>query len=258
MNDPADSLIGRVCLVTGAAQGLGLSIAEHLCRSGATVILADIQLEKAQAAAATLRAAGHTADALPVDISDVASAQEMVNQAIVQHGHVDVLINNAGLDFPTGFAWEMGAQHWNQIINVDLSGPWWCTMAVIPHMLARGSGRIIFISSISARVGSRDRRPESTELVAYNAAKSGLLGLTIGLSAQAESSGIRVNAIAPGPIGTGRPFTEAEWESYQSRQPLGVVGPEPVALACLYLIGPAGDWISGAVMNVSGGAWRGY
>jgi NAD(P)-dependent dehydrogenase (short-subunit alcohol dehydrogenase family) len=252
------SLSGRVCIVTGSAQGLGLSVAEHLCAAGASVIIADKQLEKACEAAARLVAAGHTAAAVPVDITLFESAQTMVTRAIELYGHIDVLVNNAGLDSPTGLAWELGPGHWKQVIDVDLTGQWWCTMAVLPHMISRRSGRIIFISSVSARTASPPGAPEETESLAYNTAKSGLIGLTIGLSAQVEASGILVNAIAPGPTGTGRPVSAEFWETYRARYPLGPGGPEPVALACLHLIGPGGDWISGAVLNVSGGRWRGY
>jgi NAD(P)-dependent dehydrogenase (short-subunit alcohol dehydrogenase family) len=159
------------------------------------------------------------------------------------------LVNNAGIDAPTGFAAELSREHWRDVIETDLTGPWWCTQSVIPHMIQRRSGRIIFISSRSWQSGS------ARLSVAYNAAKAGLVGLTIGLSAQLEPFGILVNAIAPGPTGTGRgPVSEAQdTEQY----PLGIRGPQPVAHACLYLARESGDWISGTVLNVSGGRWRG-
>lgn len=251
MFESAESLKNRVCLITGAAQGMGRSIAEHLCRAGASAVLADIQSDKAEAVAGDLRAAGHTADAVAVDVRKPESARAMAARSIDLHGRIDVLINNAGLDDPPGIAWELAPQHWIDIIDTNLSGQWWCTMAVLPHMLAKSSGRIIFVSSVSARRGGKSGS------VAYNASKAGLIGLTIGLSVQVESSGILVNAIAPGPTGTGRPMTQAEIEAYQEMYPMGIVGPEPVARACEYLIGPGGDWISGAVLNVSGGGWRG-
>jgi NAD(P)-dependent dehydrogenase (short-subunit alcohol dehydrogenase family) len=175
----------------------------------------------------------------------------MVDQAIALHGHVDALINNAGLDEPPGRAWELGPEHWIDVIDTNLSGQWWCTMAVLPHMLARRTGRIVFISSVSARRASRSGS------VAYNASKAGLIGLTIALSAQVETGGVLVNAIAPGPTGTGNIMTSSQLKAYEALYPLGVVGPEPVAHACGYLIGPGGDWLSGTVLNVSGGGWRG-
>jgi NAD(P)-dependent dehydrogenase (short-subunit alcohol dehydrogenase family) len=92
--------------------------------------------------------------------------------------------------------------------------------------------------------------------VAYNAAKAGINGLTIGLAKQLEPEGIRVNAVAPGPTGTGDPMTEAEIEADRRSFPIPIAGAQPVADACLHLAGPGGDWISGTVMNVSGGRWH--
>jgi NAD(P)-dependent dehydrogenase (short-subunit alcohol dehydrogenase family) len=246
------TLDGTVCIVTGAARGIGLSIAQHLAAAGGVVLLSDIQLDEAAAAAAELRSRGHQASALWVDIRQPESAERLIAGAIELYGHVDVLVNNAGLDAPSGRAWELDPSHWNEIIETDLSGGWWCTRAVVPHMIARHHGRIIFVSSISAR------RASASVSVAYNAAKAGLIGLTIGLSAQLEAEGILVNAIAPGPTGTGHAMTESELRAYEAAFPLGVVGPEPVALACLFLVGPGGNWISGTVLNISGGGWRGY
>jgi NAD(P)-dependent dehydrogenase (short-subunit alcohol dehydrogenase family) len=177
----------------------------------------------------------------------VAATAEMVESTLARFGSVDILVNVAGIDAPPGAAWEIDADHWREVIDVDLTGQWWCARAVLPHMMERGSGRIIFISSGSARVGDHDIS------VAYNAAKAGLIGLTIGLSVQLESSGILVNAVAPGSTGTGRPIDPETLATFADELPLGVGGPEPVAHACLYLARPSGDWVSGTVMNVSGG-----
>ena len=244
-------LHGTVALVTGAAQGIGRCIAEFLARDGAAVMLADIQATAVAEAARRMTDEGWNTAAVHADIADPGSALRMVEAAIERFGCVDVLINNAGIDAPPGRAWELGEDHWRRIIDVDLSGAWWCTRAVIPHMVARRAGRIIFISSVAARRGS----PGTS--IAYNAAKAGLIGLTIGLSVQLEGYGIRVNAIAPGPTGTGQAMTAEELVAYHAEYPLGLGGPEPVAQACLYLARPSGDWVSGAVLNVSGGRWRG-
>jgi NAD(P)-dependent dehydrogenase (short-subunit alcohol dehydrogenase family) len=244
-------LAGRVALVTGAAQGIGRSIARFLARDGAAVMLADIQATLVAAEAEELTREGGAAAAVPVDIAEPASAQRMVDATLARFGRVDVLVNNAGIDAPPGRAWELPEAHWRQIIDVDLSGAWWCTRAVIPHMIERRGGRIIFISSTSARRGS----PRIS--VAYNTAKAGLIGLTIALAVQLEPHGIRVNAIAPGATGTGQPMTAEEIRAYEAEYPLGLGGPEPVAHACLYLARGSGDWVSGAVLNVSGGRWRG-
>jgi NAD(P)-dependent dehydrogenase (short-subunit alcohol dehydrogenase family) len=246
------ALSGKVAIVTGAAQGIGRCIADFLASDGASVLLADIQEERAAESARSLRGRGLEADSTFVDIRDPNSARAMVARAIERFGQVDVLINDAALDAPPGSAWGITEEHWREVIDTNLSGAWWCTQAVLSHMMDRRSGRIVFISSGSARIGQHDIS------VAYNASKSALIGLTVGLSVQLEPFNILVNAIAPGPTGTGQPMSEEEREDHERRFPLGIGGPEPVAHACLYLARGSGDWISGAVLNVSGGWWRGF
>jgi NAD(P)-dependent dehydrogenase (short-subunit alcohol dehydrogenase family) len=250
--DLAADLDGCVAIVTGAAQGIGESIATFLAMAGASVFLADIQEERVGQVAERLRGAGHRTSSCRVDISDPRSASAMVASCLEEFGTVDVLVNNAGIDAPPGAAWEIPEEHWRRLIDANLSGAWWCTAAVLHPMMQQRSGRIVFISSGSARIG------DPGISVAYNASKAGLIGLTIGLSVHLEPFGILVNAIAPGYTGTGEPMTNEERSAYDAQHPLGIVGPEPVARACLYLASAGGDWITGAVLNVSGGWWRGW
>lgn len=245
------SLAGKTAIVTGGAQGIGRAIAEFFARDGASVMIADIQRDQADANAERLREEGHVVDTVEVDIADPAAARRMVGVTVERFGSIDILVNNAGIDAPARSAWEIDDAHWREIIDVDLSGAWWCTQAVLPHMLSRRAGRIIFISSVAARRGSK------TTSVAYSAAKAGLIGLTIGMSTQVEEYGVLVNAITPGPTGTGRLASAEEEEEYRRELPLGLGGPEPVAHACLYLARDSGAWISGTVLNVSGGRVRG-
>ena len=243
---------GSVAIVTGAAQGIGESIATFLANAGACVLLADIQRDRVDDVTRRLHARGHRAASCHVDVRDPRSASAMVELCLEEFGKVDVLINNAGIDAPPGAAWDIDEEHWRRLIDTNLSGAWWCTAAVLGPMKQQGSGRIVFISSGSARNG------DPSISVAYNASKAGLIGLTIGLSVHLEPFGILVNAIAPGYTGTGEPMTVEERAAYDAVHPLGIVGPEPVARACLYLASAGGDWITGAVLNVSGGWWRGW
>ena len=177
----------------------------------------------------------------------------MIDHAIEAMSGVDVLLNIGGIDCPFISCLEMDEAHWKQMIDTDLSGPWWVTRAVLPHMVERGSGRVVFISSICGRMAGEGVSP------AYSAAKAGLLGLVNQLSQEMEQKGVLVNAIAPGVIGTtGTPMEDAEIADYEAAHALGVGGPKPVSDAIQYLLSESGDWISGAVLNVSGGYLRGH
>ena len=245
-------LTDKAVIVTGAAGGIGRCVAKTFAQEGANLLLADIQDQKVQDLAAELnQEGGGQCIACAVDVVDSASLATMVKTAITKLGTVDVLIHCAGLDAPRANVWELNDDLWDRIIDVDLSSAWRCAKAVIGHMADRRSGRIIYIGSIAGR------RPSPTTAVAYNAAKAGLQGLTVGLAKQLEPHGILVNTIAPGSTGTGEPMTEAELEADHVNFPIRIQGAQPVADACLYLAGPGGSWISGTVLNISGGRWHG-
>ncbi|MBV9562260.1 MAG: SDR family oxidoreductase [Bradyrhizobium sp.] len=242
----------KIVIVTGAAGGIGACIAKHFAAAGATLLLADIQADHATAIAQEIAARGGRAASTPVDITDPDSARAMAAIAMRDYGRIDVLVACAGIDAPRGQAWSLADAHWRNVIDTDLSGAWWCAKAVIPSMIRARSGRMIFIGSVAGRRGSLGTS------VAYNAAKAGIAGLTFGLARQLEPHGILVNAVAPGPTGnTGEPMTDEEKAREAATYPLGLGGPEPVAHACLYLAGQGGNWISGTVLNVSGGRWQG-
>tara|TARA_B100000676_G_scaffold303279_1_gene353565 strand:- start:2888 stop:3616 length:729 start_codon:yes stop_codon:yes gene_type:complete len=240
------ALEGQHVVVTGAAQGIGECTARRLAERGCRLYLTDIQAEKVAGVATDLGAAHG-----PVDITEPERARAMINDAIVQLGHIDSLVNIAGIDGPDDDALEETEEHWRRIIDADLSGPWWVTRAVLPHMIERGRGRIVITSSITGVMGFSDFAPS------YHAAKAGLIGLTNGLSARFEADGILINAIVPGYIGTGRPMSQTEIYTYNSQHALGMGGPQPVADAVCYLLDDSGNWISGTVMNVTGGLLRG-
>ena len=242
----------RTVIVTGAAQGVGECIARTLARDGASLFLADIQQEKVAGVAASLRQEGVRVESTGVDIADPQQTDAMVSEALSAFGQVDGLVNNAALDAPPGLAWEIDEAHWRKLIDVNLNGAWWCIQSVLPHMRDRGSGKIVTISSISARFATPETSP------AYSAAKAGLIGMTISLSVQLEGQGILVNAITPGPTGnTGTPMPEDQKMLYEMMFPLGFGGSQPIADAVRFLLRSSGDWISGAALNVSGGVLRG-
>jgi NAD(P)-dependent dehydrogenase (short-subunit alcohol dehydrogenase family) len=241
-----------VAIVTGGAQGIGEAVARQLARDGARVVVADIQKEKALGVAESLRTNGFEALGCFLDLADPQSAHDMAAATLAEYGCIDALVNNGGIDAPPGAAWEIDEEHWRQLIDVDLTGQWWCTKAVLPAMMAQKSGRIVYVSSGSIFKGG------DYVSVAYCAAKSGLVGMTVGLSSQLEKYGILVNCLVPGPTGnTGVPMDPAEVPGFLATNPLGFGGTQPMSDALTYLLGSSGDWVSGTILNVSGGWVRG-
>lgn len=245
------TLKGRTAIVTGSAGGIGSCIARHFAAAGAAVMLADIRGEAAAEVARGIVEQGGIAAATAVDITLPASARAMAQTTLDRFGAIDVLVHAAGIDAPRGVAWEAEDEHWTRIVDADLNGAFWCAKAVLPHMIGKRAGRIIFISSVSAKIGHLDTS------VAYNAAKAGVVGLTIGLAKQLERHNVLVNAVAPGTTGTGEPMNAREIAEEAALYPLPVGGPEPVAHACLYLAQESGNWVSGSYLNVSGGRLHG-
>ncbi|RWI88947.1 SDR family NAD(P)-dependent oxidoreductase [Mesorhizobium sp.] len=244
---------GEVVIVTGSARGIGRAIATRVAQHGAHVVVADILREESEATAGQISAAGFAASAYFVDIGQPTSVNDLMESVLERHGRIDALVNNAGLDAPRGKAWEIDEAHWRHVIEIDLNGAWWCSRAVLPAMVKQKKGRIIFISSLAARLGSKNHSP------AYATAKAGLVGLTVSLSCQVEEFGILVNAITPGPTGnTGYPTADDVKRAYVLQQPLGFGGADPIADGVLYLLGQGGNWISGSVLNISGGLFRGF
>ena len=235
-------------LVTGAAQGIGEAVARHLVAStGASVALADIQLDRVTRVAETLGKKAYF-----VDIASAEAVHAAVSTVAEDLGGIDFLVNVAGIDAQFVAPASIDDEHWHRMIDVNLTGTWNMTKACLPLMIGQGAGRIINISSICGVV------PTPGVSAAYAAAKAGIIGLTMSLATELEGNGILVNAIAPGATGsTGHPMTDEQAQHYQDAQALGFGGPEPIARAVAYLLGEGGDWMSGTVLNVSGGFWRG-
>ncbi|MEI2416026.1 glucose 1-dehydrogenase [Orrella sp. JC864] len=243
----------KVAVVTGAARGIGLACAQRLSAAGYAVALADQPGPALEQAVQALRAQGRQALALAGDVSDHGAVQAQGQYVLAQWGHVDALVNNAGISQPKTLL-EISEAEWDRTIAVNLKGYFnWCK-ALAPAMLARRSGRIVNISSVSANTGAA---PSAVSKFAYCSAKAGVLGMTRGLAKELAPA-VAVNAICPGSIRTD--LTE---QLIQSRQddivrtiPLGRIGtPMDVAVVVEFLVTVEPNYMTGEVIDVDGGQW---
>jgi 3-oxoacyl-[acyl-carrier protein] reductase len=239
----------RVAIVTGAGGALGSAMATRLHADGLRVVLADVALDRARAVASGIDASGRRALAVGVDVADYASVEAMVTASVAWGGHVDVLVNNAGVSEPVSMTWEMPLADWDRTISIDLTGVFYGCRAVLPGMIERGWGRIVNISSIAGK----DARHNP---VAYAAAKAGVIGLTKAVAHEVAEKQILVNAITPGSIFTANwaPMSDEAMEEIRRRHSLNRFGrPEEVAALVSWLASDEVSFSTGAVFDISGG-----
>ncbi len=187
----SDALADRVILVTGASRGIGAAIAVACAEAGANVAVGYVQdTSGAEATVAAVRALGREAEAFPADVRDEAQVNAMIDAVLVRFGKVDGLVNNAGVIADHRVV-DMTIDEWRNVIDVDLTGAFLCSRAVLPAMLQRGSGSIVMIASRLGQIGFAG-------VAHYAAAKAGILGLTKSLAKEVGPEGVRVNAVAPG------------------------------------------------------------
>nr|MDT0663613.1 3-oxoacyl-ACP reductase FabG [Micromonospora sp. DSM 115978] len=245
---------GQTAVVTGGGSGIGRAIAHRLAEDGFAVAVLDLNTEAAERVAEEASQKGNRAVAFGgVDVSDRAQVDAAMQRIRETLGPVLVLVNNAGL---TGFKefMKITDESWNRIIAVNLNGPFYCTQAVVPDMVAAGWGRIVNISSSSAHSG----QPFMTH---YVASKAGVMGFTKALALELGPSGITVNTIPPGFVDTpmlrrneqkGR-FGQGI-EHHVERTPVRRAGlPEDIAAACAFLVSEEAGYVTGQVFGVNGG-----
>lgn len=244
------SLDGKVALVTGAAQGIGYGIAERFGTDGAAVVLTDRDVGPVESAARRLADQGISALGLAGDVRSTSDIGRWAAAAEREFGPVDILVNNAAVACNKPFV-EQTVEDWDLVVDTDLKGPFLCCKAVVPRMIERGSGVILNISSMAAlQYGGVPHVP-------YAAAKAGIIVLTRDLAQELGPHGIRVNAIAPGPVLTpmsARTLTEQTREAITQRVALRRWGePDDIAVAAAFLVGDGGRFITGVTVPVGGG-----
>jgi NAD(P)-dependent dehydrogenase (short-subunit alcohol dehydrogenase family) len=244
---------GRVALVTGAGQGIGLACAEALGEAGAKVIIADRDPKAAASASDSLKTKGYQAEIVVMDVTDSARVSEVADQLVAQHGKIDILVNNAGIARSETPAEKVTDEHWLNVIDVNLNGTFWCCRAFGKHMLTAKSGSIVNIGSMSGFIVNKPQ-----EQSYYNASKAAVHHLTKSLAAEWGARGVRVNAVAPTYIATPlNAFVKNSPKMYDAwigGTPMGRMGEvEEIASVVLFLASDAASLMTGSVVVVDGG-----
>jgi NAD(P)-dependent dehydrogenase (short-subunit alcohol dehydrogenase family) len=247
------SLQGRVALITGGGTGIGFDIAKCFLASGATVIITGRREDVLKEAVANLGAGANYA---VNDVADLSLTSQLVAQLVTKYGAIDILVNNAGINMKRP-AVEVSDDDFSNIINVNLNAVFALTREVGKHMLERGKGSIIMISSMAAYYGI-DR------VAAYASSKTGIYGLVRVLASEWSGKGVRVNAIAPGFIETAMSRTAMNSDpdrkhKAMDRTPMGYFGkPEDIGWAAVYLASDASNYVTGVSIPVDGGNSIGF
>lgn len=238
----------KVALVTGGAQGIGRTISEELARSGAHVVLGDVNLEGAQATAEAINNSGGSASAVKIDVSNATEVKEVFDFIMKDKKPVDIVVNNAGIT-RDGLMVRMKESDWDLVLNINLKGSFLCSQQAAKQMMKQKSGAIVNIASIVGVMGNFGQAN-------YSASKAGVIGLTKTLAREVASRGIRVNAIAPGFIDTEmtRVLDEEVRQKLIEQIPLARLGlPEDVARCVNFLVSDKSSYITGQVINLNGG-----
>ncbi|MDA1091107.1 MAG: SDR family NAD(P)-dependent oxidoreductase [Proteobacteria bacterium] len=245
----AFDLTGRVTIVTGGASGIGRAVAQKVSAMGSTIVIADLNDKGGKQVADEIKKNGSKAIFLEIDVSDPAQAEKMVSKAVTAFGRIDALVHSAGIGVESAFL-DTSPKVWSSIINVDLSGTFYCCQAVARHMCANHYGRIVTLASTAGIRGGTGR-------AAYGAAKGGVITLTKVMAVELASFGVTVNALAPGAIETelvAKMHSDETRTVYRRGIPIDRYGtPEEVANVAAFLVSEESRYVTGQIIGVDGG-----
>ena len=238
---------GRVALVTGGASGIGFAVASQLAELGAKIAIADVNIDGARAAADKLSNASTLA--VQVDVQEPAEVATMVDTVVDHYGKLDILVHSAGVGIEKSFL-ETSPEEWRRLIDIDLSGTFYCAQAAARKMVENQYGRIVLLSSTAGMRGGTGR-------TAYGAAKGGVIALTKVMAVELAQYGITANALAPGAIETelvARMHSDETRRVYRAGIPLARYGtPEETAFTGVFLASEQAGYVTGHILGVDGG-----
>lgn len=241
-------LQNKVAIITGGAQGIGKATALKFAEEGASIVIWDVNEEKGIALVDELKTKGRKAHFTKVDVTKIDSTEKAAKEAVDIFSTIDILINNAGITRDASLV-KMTAEQWQQVVDVNLTGVFNCTKAVIPFMIEKKYGKIVNTSSVVGLYGNFGQTN-------YVATKAGIIGMTKVWARELGRKGINVNAVAPGFIATEMVKTIPEniLKSLEEKTPLGRLGlPEDIANAYLFLSSEEANFINGITLSVDGG-----
>jgi 3-oxoacyl-[acyl-carrier protein] reductase len=244
------SLTGKIAVVTGGAQGIGQSIATTLAQEGSDIVVADLDANRCEETVARVQQLGRKAMAVSVNVGDWDQVKGMIDQVHKEWQRIDILVNNAGIT-RDGLLLRMKEEDWQSVLQVNLTGTFFCVKAVLPTMSRQRSGRIVNIASIVGAIGNIGQAN-------YAASKAAVIGLTKTVAREYASRNITVNAVAPGFIDTAmtQDLSSETKEALLNQIPLKRLGqPSDIADAVSFLCSEKAGYITGHVLHVNGGMY---
>lgn len=242
------SLTGKIAVVTGSAQGIGQAIATTLAQEGADIVVADLNADRCEETVSRVQELGRKAMAVSVNVGDWDQVKGMIDRVLKDWKRIDILVNNAGIT-RDGLLLRMKEDDWQSVLQVNLTGTFFCVKAVVPTMSRQRSGRIVNIASIVGAIGNVGQAN-------YSASKAAVIGLTKTVAREYASRNVTINAVAPGFIDTAmtQDLSADTKEALLSQIPLKRLGqPSDIADAVSFLCSEKAGYITGHVLHVNGG-----